>query len=405
MSRQLNKLNSLQVKQLIKAGKANFFSDGGGLYLQVSKLATGSWVFRYEIDQKRRAMGLGSTSVVSLVDARKAALEARQLLQQRLDPLQKKREAEIARKKSLANTQTFDQCAAAYIQTKKTEWKNEKHHQQWENTLATYASPVFGNLPVDQIDTHLILKALEPIWTVKNETATRLRGRIEKVLDWAKVRGFREGENPARLKGHIDTLLPVISRRRRTQHHPALPYAEMKGFIKVLREQQEISALALEFCVLTATRTSETTNAVWTEINLEEKVWTISADRMKASKEHRVPLSDRCCAILESMKKYSSKYIFPGRHRGKPQSNMAFTMLLRRLGFGHITMHGFRSTFRDWASELTHHPSQVAEMALAHTIGNAVEAAYRRGDLFEKRRCLMNDWAEYIDWFNTSYTS
>lgn len=397
MPRPLNKLNSFQVKQLIKASKANFYSDGGGLYLQVSKLGTGSWVFRYEIDQRRRAMGLGSTTTVSLADARIAALEARQLLQQRLDPLQQKQEAESTRKKNLAKMQTFNQCAAAYIKTKKSEWKNEKHHQQWENTLATYVSPIFGNLPVAEIDTNLILKALEPIWTEKNETATRLRGRIEKVLDWAKVRGFRDGENPARLKGHIDTLMPGISRRRRTQHHPALPYIEIQGFITTLREQQEVSALALEFCILTATRTSETMNAMWAEINTEEKVWTIPAERMKAAKEHRVPLSDRCCAILEHMKKYSSHYIFPGRNKGKPLSNMAFTMLLRRLGFDHITMHGFRSTFRDWASEVTHHPSQVAEMALAHTIGNAVEAAYRRGDLFEKRRLLMADWADYID--------
>lgn len=221
MSRPLNKLNSFQVKQLIKASKANFYSDGGGLYLQVSKLGTGSWVFRYEIDQRRRAMGLGSTSTVSLADARIAALEARQLLQQRLGPLQQKQEAESTRKKILAKMQTFNQCAAAYIKTKKSEWKNEKHHQQWENTLATYVSPIFGNLPEAEIDTNLILKALEPIWTEKNETATPLCGRIEKVLDWAKVRGFRDGENPARLKGHIDTLMPVIRRRRRAQHHPA----------------------------------------------------------------------------------------------------------------------------------------------------------------------------------------
>lgn len=235
MPRQLNKLNSLQVKQLIKASKSNFYSDGGGLYLQVSKFGTGSWVFRYEIGQRRRAMGLGSSATISLADARKAALEARQLLQQRVDPLQKKHEVELTRKMSAAKMQTFDQCANAYIQAKKLEWKNEKHHQQWENTLATYVSPVFGNLPVAEIDTNLILKALEPIWTEKNETATRLRGRIEKVLDWAKVRGYREGENPARLKGHIDALMPGISRRRRTQHHPALPYIEIQGFIATLR--------------------------------------------------------------------------------------------------------------------------------------------------------------------------
>ena len=291
---------------------------------------------------------------------------------------------------------TFDGCAKAYIAAHEAAWRNPKHRQQWTNTLATYVSPVIGQLPVAAVDTGLVLKVVEPIWSKKPETASRVRGRIEVVLDWAKVRGYRDGENPARWRGHLDHLLPAKSKVRKVEHHAALPYAQVGAFMVGLREQPGIGARALEFLILTATRTGETLGAIWNEVDIAARLWTIPAARMKAGKDHRVPLSDAALTVLKQMHAIRhSDYVFPGGRDRRPLSEMALLMLLRRMERGNVTAHGFRSTFRDWAAERTSSPREVAEAALAHAIPDAVEAAYRRGDLFDKRRKLMAAWAEY----------
>jgi integrase len=276
-------------------------------------------------------------------------------------------------------------------------WRNAKHAYQWEATLAQYAAPVIGALSVQAVDTSLVLKVLEPIWTTKTETAGRLRGRIETVLDWAAVRGFRTGDNPARWRGHLDKLLPAPCKVRKVEHHAALPYAEVGAFMTDLRQREGVAARALEFAILNAARTGETLGAAWSEIDMGARLWTIAGHRMKGGREHRVPLSPAAMALLTLMQKLKiDDHIFPGMKAGRPMSNMAMLALLRRMGRGDLTAHGFRSSFRDWAAERTNFPSEVAEMALAHAVGDRVEAAYRRGDLFEKRRRLMTAWADFF---------
>jgi integrase len=304
---------------------------------------------------------------------------------------------------ALAKVITFKAAAEKYIAAHRAGWATAKHAAQMEGDAhhLYYAEPIIGALPVQAIETGLVMKVLDPIWTAKPETAGRVRQRVEAVLDWAKVRGYREGENPARWKGHLDVLLPARAKVRQVEHHAALPYAEMGEFMAALVEQEGASARALEFAILTAARTGETLGATWSEIDFDGKVWTIPAKRMKAGKEHRVPLSSRVVEIVRSMKELAGQnvpadaFVFPGARRGRPLSNMAFLMLLRRMRRDHLTAHGFRSTFRDWAAERTSYPSEVAEMALAHSVSDKVEAAYRRGDLFEKRRRLMDEWAKY----------
>jgi integrase len=297
---------------------------------------------------------------------------------------------------------TFKQCATAYIDAHRLGWKNEKHAAQWASTLEAYANPIFGDLPVQAIDTGLVMKALEPIWRTKTETASRLRGRIEAVLDWATVREFRRGDNPARRRGHLDKLLPQRAKVQKVRHHPALPYAEIGAFMASLRSQEGCAARALEFLILTAGRTGEVIGALWSEIDLAEGVWIVPASRMKAGKEHRVPLSAPAIKVIREQQAAAelvegrlNGFVFPGGRPGKGLSNMALLKLLERMKRDDLTAHGFRSTFRDWAAEQTHFPRDVAEMALAHTISDKVEAAYRRGDLFEKRRLLMEAWATY----------
>jgi integrase len=310
-----------------------------------------------------------------------------------VDPIAQRDVERQQQRLEAARAQTFDQCAAAYIAAHRAGWKNVKHAEQWENTLAAYASPAFGALPVADIDTAAVMRALGPIWNTKTETASRVRGRIEKVLDWATVQGFRTGENPARWRGHLDKLLPKRSKVQKVQHHPALPYAEAPAFMAKLRAQEGIAARALEFLILTATRTGEVIGARWDEFDLEAGSWTIPAERMKAGKEHEVPLSARALEIVQGLAKMRpGSYVFPGRRPRDPLSNMALLALLKRMGRSDLTAHGFRSTFSDWAHETTNFPSEVIEMALAHTIRNKVEAAYRRGNLREKRRELMDAW-------------
>ena len=393
MSRVKNKLTVRTVEAKKVQG---YFADGGNLYLRVSEGLTKNWAFIYVKGGKRTEMGLGSISNVTLEEARQKATELRKQLSNGIEPLAEKRQQENERRLQIAKAMTFKQCAEAYINAHKAGWKNPKHIQQWQNTLAQYAFPLLGDLDVKAIDTALITKCLEPIWLTKNETAGRVRGRIESVLDWATVRKFRTGENPARWRGHLDKLLTKPSKIQQTEHHSALPYTEINSFIEQLRQQDGIAAKCLEFTILTATRTNETIGATWSEFDLDAKIWTIPAERMKAGKEHRVPLNHHTLAILNEMAAIRfNDYVFPSNKKGL--SNMAMLTLLKRMNRTDITVHGFRSTFRDWAAESTAYPNEVVEMALAHTIKNQVEAAYRRGDLLEKRSTLMDSWAKYCN--------
>jgi len=394
MAHAINKLSAMQVNKLTKPG---FHGDGGGLYLQITAGGVKSWLFRYMINGKARGMGLGPIHTVSLAEARGLALTARKQLLDGTDPLDAKHAEQATQKAAKAKAKTFDECAEAYIDAHRAGWKNEKHAEQWENTLATYASPVFGSLSVSAIDMTLVMKALEPIWSSKTETASRLRGRIESVLDWATVHGYRTGENPARWKGHLDHLLPKRSKVQNVEHHPALPYAEASAFMVELRTQNVLAAKAMELLILTATRTSEVLGARWEEFDQDAKIWVIPKERMKANQEHRVPLSKAALHIVKELSDArDGDYVFPGRDKRKPQSNMALLQLLKRMKRTDITAHGFRSTFRDWVGETTNYPREVAEAALAHLLKNKAEAAYARGDLFTKRAAMMQSWADFL---------
>ena len=387
MGRTIGRLTALRVS---RASAPGMYADGGGLYLQVTSREARSWIFRYTRSKRSREMGLGPLSAIPLTVARLAAGELRRLLVQGLDPIEARDAERAGRQTAAARAMTFDQCADAYIASHRGGWRNPKHAAQWKSTLSTYASPVFGALPVEAVDVALVMKALEPVWTVKPET----RGRIESVLDWAKSRGFRAGENPARWKGHLDNLLPARSKVAKVVHHPALPYDELPEFMAALQAQGSMSARALEFTILTAARTGEIIGARRSDVDEDAAVWTIPADRMKGGREHRVPLSRRALEIVQGLPK-DGDYLFPGGRAGGHLSNMAMLKLLERMKREDLTVHGFRSTFRDWAAEITNFPGEVAEAALAHVVGDKVEAAYRRGDLFEKRRRMMDAWAAF----------
>jgi integrase len=387
MARNINRLTARAVATIKEPGR---YADGGNLYLSISKNGGRRWVFMYRFHGKQREMGLGSASRAgtSLARARELAAEARTALAAGSDPL-KSRRAE----RSLPS---FGECADAYVQAHRATWRNEKHIAQWRMTLTNYCAPI-REMPVDEVDTEAVLKVLQPIWERLPETAKRLRGRIEKVLDAAKVRGFRTGENPARWRGHLESLLSKPKTLTRG-HHAALPYGKLPGFIALLRARASIAARALEFAILTACRSGEVLNARWDEFDFGQAVWIIPANRMKTGKEHRVPLSNRSIVILTSLQDDgTSDFVFPGTAPGKALSGMAMAMQLRRMKADGITVHGFRSTFRDWASETTAFPHEVCEQALAHAIASKTEAAYRRGDLFDKRRQLMAAWADYCE--------
>lgn len=373
-----------------------YYGDGAGLYLQVSGTGTKSWIFRFTLRGRQREMGLGGFPDVSLAKAREKRNAARELLAEGVDPLEVKRTEQRTADSNATRAVTFKAEAEAYIESHRAGWKNAKHADQWANTLETYAYPVLGRQLVSEIDVALVMKCLQPIWTTKTETASRVRGRIEAVLDYAAAIGHRTGDNPARWKGNLDHLLPRPSKVAKTENHAAVPYAEVGKFMKALRSEVAVSARAVEFIVLTATRTSEAFLATWDEVDLDGKLWTVPAARMKSGREHRVPLSTAAVKVLKKMTTLGTAgYVFPGAKAGRPLSNMAGLQLLERMGYGAFTVHGFRSTFRDWAAEQTNFPREVAEMALAHTIKDAVEAAYRRGDLYEKRARLMQAWADY----------
>jgi integrase len=375
------RLSAIFVGQVSQPGR---YHDGSGLYLQVRSASEKSWLFRF----RRKWMGLGPVRDVSLAEARTAAAKCRKMLLAGVDPLEARRSE---KRKVLAGT-TFKECAERYVGSHQAAWRSPKHRHQWQSTLSTYAYPILGDFPVATVDTGLIIKVLEPIWTTKPETASRLRGRIESVLDWAKARGYREGDNPARWRGHIDNLLPAPRKLRATNHHPALPYAEMPEFMHELRQRDGIATRALEFTILTAARTGEAIAARWDEI--AGGVWTIPASRMKSGREHRVPLSD---AVLELIAKLprEGQYLFAGSRLGSHLSNMSLLAVLRRMGRTDLTTHGFRSSFRDWVSERTNYPRDIAEAALAHVVADKTEAAYRRGDALAKRRRLMAEWSRF----------
>jgi integrase len=392
-----NKLTALKVAKLTKPG---LYGDGGGLYLQVSQWGTKSWIARYMLDGRSRKMGLGPLDVVSLATARDKAREARRQRYDGIDPIDARRTVRMERRAQAATIMTFNECAEAYIKAHEMTWRNEKHRAQWKSTLKTYAYPVIGELNVSAITTPHVLKIIEPIWYAKTETAKRVRGRIEVVLDFAKVGGHRSGDNPARWPGHIDKLLPEPSTVQEVKHHPALPYAELPQFMGELRARSSVSARALEFTILTALRTDAIIGAQWTEINPEAKTWTVPGIRMKRKKgdtdrAHTVPLPDRAIELLTILpREEGNPFVFIGGRAGKPISNMAMLELMRGMKPGFVP-HGFRSCFKDWASETTEYPEIVVEMAMGHAVSDKVQKAYRRGDLLEKRAALMADWASY----------
>jgi len=393
MARTRNKLTSLKIRHLTKPGRYN---DGAGLYLYVMKSGQRYWVFRYRdrATGKHRDMGLGPVDDVSVVEAREKARKHRNELRDGVDPLDhKKRErAELILAK--ANQITFKDCAGRYIEAHRAGWRNAKHASQWTNTLNTYCSNLMP-LPVSGIDTALVLQSLEPIWTEKTETATRVRQRIESVLDWATARKYRLGENPAQWRGHLDKLLPMPSKVKRIKHRPALDYRRSGGFMQKLRKVDSTAAKAIELQMLTATRPGETVGARWIEFDLKSEIWTIPAERMKAHKEHVVPLSKQAVALIKKLPRCSD-FIFPGRSMDKHLTTAAGMKLLKRIEPG-ITAHGFRSTFRDWAADSTNYPREVCEAALAHQLKDKAEAAYFRSDMIAKRARLMGDWAAYCD--------
>lgn len=389
-------INRLSARSVLTIKASGLHGDGNGLYLRVGEEGSRSWVFRFMIRRKARSMGLGSASVVSLAEARNLALDLKRQVQKGVDPLNAKRTGVERIQKESAKAPTFKDCAEGYIGAHRSGWSNAKHAAQWSSTLATYAFPEIAERPVAEIDTSAMLKILNPIWASKNETANRVRNRIECILDWAAAQNMRQTANPARWKGHLAMLLPNPHRVHKVQHRPALPFSEISAFVAGLRERHALSALALEFCILTASRTGEVIAAKWSEIDFEQRLWTVPAERMKTRRPHRVPLSAEAMTVLHELEKASSSdFVFSVGRGDKHLSNMAMLTLLRRMERADITVHGFRSTFRDWAAETTEFPNELVEMALSHTVGNQVEAAYRRGDMLERRQKLMDAWAQY----------
>lgn len=411
MPKKARELSALAVSKFKTDGR---YAVGGvdGLHLRVLG-ASRAWVLRIAVGSRigrdgnaaihRRDVGLGSYPEVSLAEARDRARELRRQVREGVDPVLKRREAKVETALEAAKAKTFEECASAYIEANRAGWKNEKHAQQWQNTLATYVHPKFGHLPVASINTGMVLEVLQQtvgsagqnLWLHKTETASRLRGRIESILDWATFRGYRQGDNPARWKGHLEHELPARNKVQKVEHHAALPYVEIPEFMAELRAKEGVSARALEFAILTAARSGEVRGAKWSEIDLKTCTWTIPGERMKAGKEHRVPLANEVITLLNALpREEGSDQVFIAP-KGGQLSDMALTAVLRRMGRNGLTQHGFRSTFRDWAGETTAYPREVCEHALAHRLADGVEAAYQRGDLLAKRAGLMADWAKH----------
>jgi integrase len=391
MARTLNRLSAFKVE---KAKQSGMYADGGGLYLRIAEGGSKQWIYRYVTNDRPRDMGIGPVHVLTLAEAREKAREASKLRLEGIDPIAHKHAQRAAAAVAAASAMTFRQCAEGFIRDNEASWSNAKHRFEWERSLVKYAFPVLGNLPVAAIDTPLVLKVVKPLWQRVPETASRVRGRIENVLGWATVHHYRSGDNPARWNGLLEHALPAVTKG---EHHAAMPYAEVPAFVAKLRQEAGVPARCLELIILTGVRLDEAREATWDEVDLDNRVWTIPAARMKkGNKDHRVPLSAAAIAVLKDMLAIrQSDYIFSGAYPGKAiGKNMPLRLLNQLTGNG-ATVHGFRSSFRDWAAERTSFAREVAEMALAHAIPNAVEAAYRRGDLFEKRRRLMDAWADY----------
>jgi integrase len=385
-------LTARQVKAIDKPG---LYAMGGNLYLQVDGRSK-SWIFRYQTAGRRRHMGLGSLALVPVAEARDLAVEHRKAVAAGNDPIEHRHTGHLAARTEAAKAMTFRAAAERYIAAHHAGWRNAKHAKQWPATLGAFVYPVFGDIPVRAIDVGLVLKAIEPLWATKPETASRVRGRVESVLDWATARGYRTGENPARWRGHLENLLPRRSKVRRVAHLPAMHYRDIGPFLTALRLQDDIAALALEFAILTATRTGEVLGCGWDEIDGAEKMWLIRGERTKSGREHRVPLSAAAMWIVSRMAEIrTGDLMFPGAKADRKRGNAALLVALARAGRSDLTVHGFRSCFRDWAAEMTAFPAEVCEMALGHTIGDKVEAAYRRGDMIEKRRLLAEAWATF----------
>ncbi len=409
MARKAKELSALEVGRLTSPGY-HFIGGVAGLILQVTESKARSWILRATVGGKRRDIGLGGFPDVTLAGAREAARIARDKIKAGTDPVEERAAARSALAASRASAITFGAAAAKYIEANEAGWKNAKHAAQWTSTLSAYAYPTIGNLQVAHIDTQHVVSILEPLWSAKTETASRLRGRIESVLDWAKVRGYRKGENPARWKGHLDHILPAKNKVQKAKHHAALDYRNIGEFMAALKAVDGMGARALDFAILTATRSGEVRGATWAEIDQKAGVWIIPAERMKAEREHRVPLSPTALAMLESLPRMvGTTLIFPSANNDQ-LSDMTLTAVIRRMHEAStkagnagwcdnagkvITAHGFRSTFRDWAGETTAFPREVIEHALAHQLKDKAEAAYQRGDLLDKRRRLMTDWAKH----------
>lgn len=408
MAKLINKLSALKIASIKKVG---WHGDGGGLWLQVTATGSRSWIFRFTKDGKQRVLGLGATHTITLAEAREKARRLRQQLLDGIDPAAERKSANLVKALEVAKLITFDDVAADYIQSKRHEWANQKHVAQWESTLSTYASPFIGKLSVADVDTGLIMQCLNPIWATKTETASRLRGRIESVLAYATTSGYRQGENPARWKGHLENLLPKASKVTKVQNLPSLPWLRVPAFLTALSGMDGVAARALEFAILTATRSGEVRGARWGEFDLDEGVWTIPAERMKAKREHQVPLSAPATKLLKALLKDPRKadaadLVFPGMKKDNPLSDMSLTRCIQRLNEKadprwadendvDIVPHGFRSSFRMWAAEATDYPREIAEHALAHSLPDRVEAAYQRGTQLVKRADLMKAWATW----------
>lgn len=409
-------IHRLTAKQVEKQRTPGRYADGGGLYLQVQPAAAGgftqSWLFRFKFAGRAREMGLGPVHTIGLAEAREKAKECRKQLLDGVDPIDARDEAAARKAAEVANFQTMKQCAEAYMRSHRSKWTNAKHAAQWANTFETYVYPKIGTVPINQVDTTHVLRVLEqpvnvgsekhpqmdPLWTARAETASRLRGRLEKVLGWAKSRKLRDGDNPAAWKDHLEHALLNVPRTSRIEHHPAMPYDGVPQFVAELREQQDIAPRALEFAILCWSRTGEVVGAMRSEVDLELGIWTIPGERMKNGGEHRVPLVARAIEILREMEeRQHGDFVFPGRQPGTGLSNMALLAVLRRMKRGDYTTHGFRSSARTWAEECTQFPREICEKALAHTVGDETERAYNRGDAFEKRRKLHEAWARYLE--------
>jgi integrase len=390
MGRGNHRLRALQIARLKQPGS---YGDGGNLYLQIGTAGNRHWFFRFMQGGRSRKMGLGGADVVTLAEAREQALAARKLVQKGIDPIEARQSCKAASRAETARQISLRQCGEKYIAAHKAGWRSADHSRQWPSSLENHVYPTLGDLSVDAIGTGHVMKVLEPIWTAKPETASRLRGRIESVLDFAAARGFRSGENPARWRGHLENLLPARNKVAAIKHFPALPFNEVAGFMRELRELPGSAARALEFGILCASRSGEVLGARWSEIDLQNRMWVIPGQRMKSGKEHRCPLSSRALEILEGLPRGKGELVF--ERKGKPLSRDALQRVLKRMGRDDIVMHGFRSSFADWAAERTAYSSELRELALAHAVGNRIEQAYRRTDMLDRRRRLAEDWSAF----------